>query len=191
MIIGVTGATGAGKTTFVRYLFSKGFEHLSLSDLIRNELALRNMEVTRKNLQDVGNEMRRKFGLGFWAKKALEIMRPGHNYVIDSIRNPGEVASLAASGNFTLFAVAAPLDARFSRMACRPERAEKEPVTLAAFKASEGREVGSADAYRQQLEECVRLARVTIANDSGLAEFFARIDAGLEGIRAENRRSEI
>jgi len=191
MIIGVTGATGAGKTTFVRYLSAKGFEHLSLSDMIRNELNLRGMEITRENLQDVGNEMRRKFGLGVWAKKVLDIMRPGRNYVIDSIRNPGEIETLAASGDFALVAVTAPLEARFLRMSCRAERGEKEPATLAAFEKSEAREADSEQSCNQQLDQCVRMAKIIIPNESGLAEFFTKIDKNLSDFQAKNLRSEI
>ena len=36
--IGVTGTLGSGKDTLAAYLVSKGFEHISLSDLIREEL---------------------------------------------------------------------------------------------------------------------------------------------------------
>lgn len=191
MKIGVTGATGAGKTTFVRYLGSKGFEHVSLSDLIRNELALRNMELTRANLQQVGNQMRQESGLGIWAQKALEIMQPGRDYVIDSIRNPGEIKALADSGDFILFAVTAPLDARFARVAQRPGRDEKDPVTFAAFKRSEASETGSGMAHRQQLDECARLAQVKISNNSDMAAFFALIDKELECFRAKLRNLEI
>lgn len=191
MIIGVTGPAGAGKTTLVGYLSSKGFGHLSLSDFIRREVARRNMAATRKNLQDVGNEMRQKYGRGVWAQKALKIMRPGQNYVVDSIRNPGEIAALAASGDFILLAVTAPLEARFARMAFRPERAEREPPTLAAFKMSEARETGSTAAHNQQLGECVRLAQIVIANNSGKPEFFARIDWILARLEAKARKSTI
>ncbi len=191
MRIGVTGPMGAGKTTFVRYLSSKGFEHLSLSDFIRDEVARRDMVLTRESLQNVGNQMRQKYGLGVWAQKALEIMRPGQNYVIDSIRNPGEIAALAAVGDFILLAVTAPLEARFARMSRRSEREEKEPATLAAFKMSEARETGSSAAHSQHLDECARLARITIDNNSGMPEFFAKIDRFLDDMHANVREPKI
>ena len=189
--IGVTGTAGAGKTTFVRYLASKGFEHISLSDLIRNELALRDMELTRVNLQDVGNQMREKHGLGIWAKKAIEIMHPDRNYVIDSIRNPGEIKTLSDSGDFVLFSIEAPLETRFARVSLRPEMDGRERVTLIDFIKSEARETDSDESSNQQLRKCAKMAQANIANDADMASFFAKIDKELAAYSGKARHFEI
>jgi dephospho-CoA kinase len=169
----------------VEYLASKGFEKISLSDLIREEAVKRGMELTRRNLQDLGSEMRGVRGLGVWATKALELMAADKDYVIDSIRNPGEIKTLAGAGNFILLAVDAPIKIRFARLAQRNLRNEKEPQALEDFIRSEARELGSKGLASQQLRECTEMADFTITNDSDKESFFRKIDAALVKIGRE------
>ena len=68
MIFGITGYYGSGKDAVAKYLESKGFIHHSLSDELRSELIKRNMKITRKNLIDIGNELRKEHGPGVIAK---------------------------------------------------------------------------------------------------------------------------
>jgi Dephospho-CoA kinase len=180
MKIGVTGKMESGKTTLIDYLASKGFEKLSLSDLIREEAAKMRMDLTRRNLQDLGSKMRKTHGLGIWASLAAAKMVPGGDYVIDSIRNPGEIKILADSGNFVLIAVDSRVETRFARTLRERSKDGGEPRTLTDFKASEARELGSKDLSRQQLVECVKMADFTISNDSDKESFFREIDAVLE-----------
>jgi dephospho-CoA kinase len=176
MIIGITGTTGAGKDTLAQYLVGKSFLHFSLSDMIRDEARKRGIELTRRNLQDLGNEMRRAHGLGVFSKIALGKIKKGGNYIITSIRNPGEAKVLAQNQEFVLWAVDAPQKERFLRMINRRERDEKEPLTLEEFKKSEAREIESSDKSSQQLAECIKMANFIIINDSDLASFFKKTD---------------
>ena len=94
MIIGLTGGMSCGKLSIVKFLEGKGFIGYTFSDVINDELNRLGIPVTRKSQQDLGNEMRNKFGAGFWAKKLAEKIHPGKNYVIDGIRNPAEIIEL-------------------------------------------------------------------------------------------------
>ncbi len=177
MIIGVTGTTGAGKDTLARYLEKKGFLHISLSDIIREEANKKGVELTRSNLQDLGNQMRRADGLGVFAKKALEKIRKGENYVVTSVRNPGEIKTLAENRRFVLWAVDAPQKERFLRISSPRRRGEGDPFTFEEFKKSEAREIESSDKSSQQIAECMETADFTVFNDSSLESFFRKIDA--------------
>ena len=50
MIIGITGTNAAGKGEASKYLVSKGFQYFSLSDVLREELAVAGKEATREHL---------------------------------------------------------------------------------------------------------------------------------------------
>ena len=62
MIIGLTGENCAGKGTVADYLGKKSFRMLSLSDVIREDLAAEGKEATREGMIARGNELRKKFG---------------------------------------------------------------------------------------------------------------------------------
>jgi len=74
--IGVVGQIAAGKEVLAEYLIKKyGFSTFSLSTVLHRELAKRGeTSFTRKTLQDVGDEMRKKYGDDVLAKRTIEIL---------------------------------------------------------------------------------------------------------------------
>ena len=105
MIIGLAGSLGAGKGTIIEYLQSQGFDYFTLSDVIRTEAKKRNIEMTRTNLQDIGNEIREREGPGALAKRVLAKMQPAKGYIIDGLRNPAEVEECKKDSNFFLISI--------------------------------------------------------------------------------------
>lgn len=176
--IGVTGNNGGGKDTFANYLVSKkGFEHISLSDFIREETLRRGMELSRDNFHNVGNDMRQNHGPDVLARRALEKMNGGRkNYALTSIRNPFEVRALQEAGNFVLVAIDAPLELRFARIIERNRKNEKEIMSLEEFKRFEENELKSDSTSSQQIGECIKMARFTVSNESDFATFEKRIE---------------
>ena len=72
MIIGVTGAYSSGKDTVAEIIIKSGFSHISLSDILRDELKKEEKKITRDDLINGGNKLREKYGPNILAKKALE-----------------------------------------------------------------------------------------------------------------------
>ncbi|MEZ4330415.1 MAG: deaminase [Myxococcota bacterium] len=175
MIIGVAGRNGAGKGELVHFLERRSFTPLSLSDVIRQELARRGLPETRERMIEVGQELRRRFGPGALAQQLLLQLLPDRNYAIDSIRHPVEVEILRHSGQpFHLVWIDAKLETRFERMRARGRSGD--PTTVAELEALEGRERGSDDPNAQQLDAVEALADFRIANDDTLEAFQARIE---------------
>lgn len=109
MIIGVTGTKASGKGEVAELFKGKGFIYLSLSDRVREEAMGRGLlNYTIKELQDIGNELREKFGNGVLVSRTLKMMEKSRNYVIDGIRNLGEIKELRKEKDFFLIAVDAP-----------------------------------------------------------------------------------
>ena len=155
MIIGLTGKNAAGKGEVAEYLKKRGFEYHSLSDEIREEVRQRGREITRGLLIETGNELRTKYGPGVLAERVLERLEQDRNYVIDSIRNPGEVAALRRRKDFVLLAVEADAASRFERSRIRSR--EGAAQTLEEFAIEEARELESGDAARRSCAWTVRL----------------------------------
>ena len=186
MLIGLTGRNAAGKGEVAKYLQTKSFYYYSLSDAIREELRARKLEVSRESLIQVGNELRQRFGPSILADRIVELTRPDRNYIIDSIRNPAEVATLRkACSEFKLIRVDAPLQTRFERTVAR--RRENDPITFEAFVALETREA-SGDPMSQNLDEVEKLADEILVNDSSLEELRPKIDVMVSRLLTTTQR---
>jgi dephospho-CoA kinase len=75
MIIGVTGLPCAGTDSFGKVLEEKGFIWFSYSDVLRDEAKKRGIEITRRSLQDLGDELRKTQGSGVLSKLLIKKMK--------------------------------------------------------------------------------------------------------------------
>lgn len=168
MIFGLTGRNGAGKGEAAEFLKSKGFYYYSLSDVVRDEVRRRGLEMTRENLLVTGRDLRARFGTGFLAQEILDRLEPDKNYVIDSFRHPDEVAVFRALPDFRLLAVEADLEVRFERL--RRRERENDPRSLDEFERLEERESGGS-VEGQDLPATEALADVRVTNNTDLEHF--------------------
>ncbi len=167
MIVGITGPIASGKTVFSSMLSERGFIRLTISDEVRNEANKRGIVIERRALQDLGNELRKKHGAGYWAQRLMNRMEPGKRYVIEGIRNPGEVHALRALRNFVLVGVSAPVEQRLKLILARNK--DSDPKTLSEIKSIDARDRGiGEDAIGQQSEACFSMADAYIINDSSI-----------------------
>lgn len=175
MIIGITGTYGAGKDTVAQYLVTKGFNHYSLSDEIREILRELGIEETRENLIKVGNQFRKERGNDHWAIKVMEkLQRPA---VVTSLRHPNEIEHLKKQSNFILLHVDAERNIRYQRSVLRARTGDV--MTFKEFVEKEERELfGSAN--EQNLSQCFARADYIIYNNSGLRELTVQIDNVIE-----------
>lgn len=186
MILGLTGKNASGKGEVANVLQEGGFHYLSLSDLLREELQQRGLKVTRENLIQVGREMREQYGSGCLADKALQKIEVDKHYIVDSIRNPGEVRVLKRNKNFHLIHVTALPETRFERM--RARQREGDPQSLEQFKQLELVEAGSDNPNAQQLESTSALADVELENNGSLEELREQVKVLVRHLAKKNLR---
>lgn len=179
MILGVSGLNGAGKSEVVRFLEARSFYPLSLSDVLRQELAAQGLEETRERMIEAGRALRAAEGEGALAARLALQMSPDRNYVVDSVRHPREVEVLRQrTRRFKLLWVEADEATRFARMQERGRSGDA--TTLDDFRELEARELRSADPAAQQLLAVKELADFTIGNDAGLEELRETLHAWLQ-----------
>ena len=191
MIIGLTGTLGSGKGTVSKLLQKNGFKHTTLSDRIREEAAKRGIssEHNRKVLQDIGNEFREKYGGNIWILITLKMINPEEDWIIDGIRNLGEIEELKKHKDFRLIAVDAPAELRAERIWRRNKLAEEgrlnsDPTDINEFKKIEQRDRGMGEKESgQQVSLCMGLADFKIINDSGLENLEKKVDSILKNIK--------
>lgn len=176
MIIGLTGGLAAGKGEVSNYLKEKGFGYYSLSNIVRETAQERGLEMTRKNLQDLGNKLREENGNGVLANIILSKFEDViGNTVIDSIRNPGEVDVFRKLENFYLISVTARIELRAQRFIARDRKTD--PRTYEDFIIADSRDKGLGEKNSgQAVEKCMQLADYTLINDGSLEDFRNKVE---------------
>lgn len=185
LVLGITGPNAAGKGEVAAYLAERGFRLHSLSDVVREEAAALGLPPLREHLIRIGNEMRARGGPGILADRLLA--RIGARDVVDSIRNPAEVAVLRSLPGFVLVGVRAAAEVRFRRSLLRARPGD--PGTLEEFRSREIQE-NRADPTGQQLDATFALADRVVDNDGDLEDLRRAVDrliADLEGGTAPSR----
>ena len=122
-------------------------------DIVREEAAARGLPPEREHLIRVGTLLRQQHGPGVLAERLAP--RLGGRDVVDSIRNPAEVARLKDVPGFLLVGVSAPTEVRFARS--RRRSRPGDPTTLEEFTAREEQE-NTANPAGQQLRATFALA---------------------------------
>jgi len=186
MIIGLTGSFCGGKDTVAEYLEKKGFKHISLSDMIREECKKRKRKITRKNLQQIGNELREKYGNSVLADRALKKIKD-KDFVVTSIRHPSEIEVLNNRKNFFLIKVDAPAKIRFKRMAAR--KREEDPQTFKEFKKAEKKEM-KGKGSGQRIKECNDKSKIILINDSTIKKLHKKIDKMIKDLREKESKDK-
>jgi dCMP deaminase len=189
MIIGITGFLASGKGAVSELLKAKGFIVYSCSDEIREECRKNNIEITRENLQRIGNELRQKFGPNILAKRLAEritLQGLDKNYVVESIRTPGEIEELKKLTNFSLVFVDAEAMTRYQR--AKERLREKEHISsYEEFMTSEKKELTSNDPNSQNLSKCKELSEFVIDNNGTLEDLEKKVDDLLLKLQIKNR----
>ncbi len=193
VIIGVAGPSCSGKSIITEYLRQKDFEAISLSNILREQAKLNNIELTTENLQNLGNKIREEHGAGALALIVLEKIDKNKNTVIESIRNPGEVQEFKKNKNFYLIGVDASRELRVERLYKRYNEGTKkeDPLTkdaiLKLMDIDEGKEQNETG---QQVRKCMLMADFHIFNDKDVENLKLETEKILNSIQNKRKRPD-
>jgi dephospho-CoA kinase len=167
-VIGLTGTMGSGKNSVKEIILHRySCYHVALSDVIRGEIEKKKGMMSRTLLQDMGNEMRQKYGPHILALLAIEYLpRDKDITIVDGIRNPAEIDYLKKKfgSNFVMIAVDASDEVRFERIKGRNE--SKDPKNLDEFRVQDARDKGMSEPpYGQRVADCVARADFKVDNN--------------------------
>ncbi len=179
LIIGVVGQIACGKGILVDYLIKKlGFISFSLSSILHNELEKKNIkEFARKTLQDMGDELRKRYGDSILAKRAIKtLLKQGKDrVVIEGIRNPGEIEFLKKNPNFILIGVKAKRELRFKRLLSRGK--PWDPKNWNDFVKVDRRDLGVGQGKSgQQVGKCLVYCDYVLTNNKDLKDFEKKVE---------------
>lgn len=183
MLIGITGLYASGKDTVADYLVeNKGFDHFSLSAILREEAKKRNVKPTRENLIKLGTDLKNEEGYDVLSQRAAE--RITGNTVITSIRHPKEVIYFKNKyPDFKLIVINTDSVIRYQRAVAR--RRDGDSIgTINEFISAENKE--RAKGGGQELDEVIKLSDININNNKNLLSLYHQIDDKLKLIKRKN-----
>jgi len=169
IILGFTGSIGSGCSyiaEFLPHVTDTPYKTYKLSDIIRDELKREGCKKpTVSDLQDKGNELRRKHRGSYLAHKIIEEIeketKKPEAIIIDGIKNEAEIKILRQFPYFFLFSVHSTIQNR-----------EKRCLDIKRFDSTEEFEKIDArdrfekdDSYGQQVKRCNYLSDIIILND--------------------------
>lgn len=174
--IGLTGRMASGKGEVVKLLEEKGYNYISLSDIVREEARREGTTVNREHMQNIGNRLRQNGGAGVLGRMVKEKILASEisRWVIDGIRNPAEVRELRLLEGFLLMGVEADISVILERMKERNRDTDRMPED--ELRKRLDREWGSGEPENgQQVGPCMKLADITIINNTSLDELSLQI----------------
>lgn len=167
IIIGLTGDTSKGKGSVSQILKTKGFDVFVLSDFIVEEAVKMHWPYEdRKVLQDLGDNMRSRFGNDILVKKTfqLERFKTTDHIVIDGIRHPDEITLLRdVFPEAKVIGVDMSDTRAFGLMRLRGRLGD--PKTFQEYQLSKERERGEKGTNAMQVDECLKMADFMIWNE--------------------------
>jgi dCMP deaminase len=169
LVIGLTAQNGAGKGAVAKILQNNcDFKYISCSDILRDILINEGKELTRENLQNLGNKLRKEKHSGYLGecvREKIENDKLNDYYVVDSIRNPNEIKELRKLSNFKLCTIR--IDDKKRYMFLQKRNREKEPLTFEEFLKCEDKE-NSKTENGLRIKDCIVLADYKIDNNSSM-----------------------
>jgi len=171
-IIGVCGPPASGKDTVADFFVSKGFTHISLSDILREEMRKQNIPLDREHIYNFSLEVKREHGLNHLAQLAADKIK--EDTIISSIRAGSEVKLLRQrfGDAFTLISIEAPFETRYERATKRNRPGDD--ISSELFKAQEDRESDGRTAAHQ-VDKVIAMADRTIDNSASKQKLFDRL----------------
>jgi len=173
MIIGLSGTLAAGKDTVADYLVeSEGFDHISLSTVLRKVAAQKGIEVTMENLTKLGNSLKTEYSADYLVKRAKKEADFTRDTVVSSIRQPEEIENLKQEKDFYMIFVDADVKIRFDRLAKRGRAGDVEDFNT--FKEQEEKQL-DGQSGGMNLGRCREMADYIIENNGTMDEFKTEI----------------
>lgn len=165
MTIGITGPTGAGKTTAAKYLAAThGLSYLRYSEVLAEMSPKPTPD--RQTLREFGSDIMSRGMQSKLNQKLLSKMQSGINYVIDGLRHPIDLEMLSTRPSFYLLYIDASPQIRWQRL-----RSRDKSMTWEEFSALE----------KHPVESYLPILKVktykTLLNEAHMTEFHTDLDA--------------
>lgn len=176
-IVAFTGMPCSGKSEAVRIAKDKGIQVIRMGDMIWAETKNQGLELNDKNVGEVANSMRDKYGKDIWAQRTVDKIKSLNKtdyIVVDGIRNVEEINFFKKklSNDFVIIAINAPDGLRKKRTLSRGRKDDSKDIKN--VEERDKREL------RWGIGDVIASADIVISNEGSIDEFRKQVDEVLQ-----------
>ena len=179
-ILAFVGLAGTGKSAAVEYLTSKGYPKVYFGGVVLDAMTAAGLEHTQENEKPFREELRRKEGKDFIAKRIItqinDLTAAGqHRIIADGLYSWTEykVLKRAFPGELSVVAIVTPKHLRHRRLAKRPVR----PLT-----SNEASKRDWAEIENLEKGGPIAIADYYIVNDQSFEHLYQQVDSTIDKI---------
>jgi len=176
-IIAFTGMPCSGKSEAVNIAKDKGILVIRMGDMIWRETKNQGLELNDKNVGEVANSMRDKYGKDIWARRTVDeikLLNKTDYIIVDGIRNIEEINLFKKelSSDFVVIAIDAPNELRKKRALSRKRKDDSNDI----------KNIGERDKreLRWGIGDVIASADIVISNEGSIDEFRRRVKEVLQ-----------
>jgi dephospho-CoA kinase len=168
---------GSGKTTLTNMLRDREYTVLTMGDVIRHEVRMRNLPPTPENLGKMAEDIRKTGGDAAVARKCIPLIigAPTNKVAIDGIRSLDEVYTFQEAFNTYLIALHASPETRYQRLKNRGR--SDDPPNRQIFRERDHREL------RFGMGNAMAMSDYIIHNENGVKNLERELDKLLWKLR--------
>jgi dephospho-CoA kinase len=171
-IVVVVGMIGAGKSTAVSYLESKGYIRVYFGQPTFDEMKKRGLDQSEQNETIIRESLRREHGMAVYADRMLPVLAQTLKLgpvVIESLYSWEELLEVKRhyAEQLTVVAISAPKKMRQERLVTREER----PLTYEEFAARDKSQIENLNTGGP-----IAIADYTIVNETEPKHVYAKLD---------------
>ena len=191
VVVAITGLPGAGKSLAADFFVSKGFQFIRFGQVTLDEIKRRKLELNEKNERIIREGLRKKHGMGAFAKLILpkvEKMLKKGNVIADGLYSfeEYELFKKAFNDRFMLLAIYASPQTRYRRLSNRKLKKTDKALRNRPFTIQEARSRDLAELKNLNKGPAIALADYTIVNEGTIALFKKDLDKIYWTIRRSN-----
>jgi len=171
-IIVFTGMPYSGKSEAVKIAKDRGIQVIRMGEMIWEETRNQGLELNDKNVGEIANSMREKYGKDIWARRtsdAIKAKNKLNQIVIDGIRNMEEIEFFKKEFGTDIVIIAIDASDELRKNRSLNRKRKDDTINIQNFQERDKREL------QWGLGDVIATADIIISNEGSIQDFRNRI----------------